>query len=67
MARRVVKKKQSLGSAFGEAFKNVNCRIDLREKIFRAKIAITVLASLEDDPSLPEDKLVSLKGRGERG
>jgi hypothetical protein len=67
MAWRVVKKKKGLGEAFGEAFENVNCRVDLREKIHSAKVSITVFASLEDNPSLPEDKLIKGKGMGKEG
>jgi hypothetical protein len=63
MARCVVKEEKGLEIAFGEAFENVDCRIDLREEIFGAEIAITILASLEDNPGLPEDKLAKRKGK----
>jgi hypothetical protein len=56
MAWCVIKKKQGLRSPLGQAFKNVDSGIDLREEFFSAKIPITVLASFEDNLSLPEDK-----------
>jgi hypothetical protein len=62
MAWHVIKKKKGLGITFGQAFENVNRIIDLHEEIFSAEISVTVLASLEDNPSLPKDRLV--KGRG---
>ena len=66
MAQCIVKAEESLEITFGEAFENVDCRIDLCEEVFSTKVSIDVLASLEDNTSLPEDKLV-LKGRGKHG
>ena len=67
MAQRVVKRKEGLGFTFGEAFKNVDCRVDLHKEICSAEVLVMVLASLEENPSLPEDKLIKGKGREKVG
>jgi hypothetical protein len=58
MTWRIVEQKKGLGIPFGQPLKNVDCGIDLREEVVGTKIPIAILASLEDDPGLPEDKLV---------
>jgi hypothetical protein len=63
MTWRVVEKEKGLGITFGQAFKNVHCQIDLYKEVFSAEISIAILASLEDNPSLPENKLVQGKGK----
>ena len=56
MAWCIVKKKKGPEVTFGQALKNVNGRVDLREDILSIKIPIMVLARFEDNPSFPEDK-----------
>jgi hypothetical protein len=56
MAWCIIKKKQGLRSPLGQAFKNVDSGIDLGGEFFSTKIPIAVLASFEDNSSLPEDK-----------
>ncbi len=66
MTQCIVKKEEGLGIAFEETFENVNCRIDLCEEIFGIEIFIAILASLEDNLGLPEDKLAKGRGKMER-
>jgi hypothetical protein len=56
MAWCIVKKKKSLEVTFGQAFENVDGRVDLREEIFGIEVPVVVLASFKDNPSFPEDK-----------
>ena len=57
MARCIIKEKQGpVGIAFGEAFENVDCRINLHEEIIGTKVPISILAGLEDNPRLPEER-----------
>jgi hypothetical protein len=56
MAWCIVKKKERLKVPFGQALKNVDGRVNLREEIFSAEISITVFTSFEDNPSFPENK-----------
>ena len=63
MTSHIVKKEKGLGITFGQAFKNVSCQINLGKEVFSAEISIMILASLEDDTSLPENKLVQGKGK----
>ena len=56
MARCIVKKKQPLGIAFRQALKDLDRRVDLREKIFCTEISIAVLARFEDNPGFPIDR-----------
>ena len=65
MAWCIVKKKESPEVTFEQALKNIDGGVDLREEIFRAEIAIAVLASFEDNPSFPENKS-RVKKIGER-
>ncbi|SRR6266478_8223322 len=62
MAWCIVKKEQSPEITFEQAFKNVNSRINLHEKFFRAKISIMVPASSEENLSIPKEK--SVRGWG---
>jgi hypothetical protein len=57
----IVKKKQCLTVSFGQTFGNVDGGIDLREEFRRAEIPFPVLASFENDSSLPEEKSVKRK------
>ena len=56
MARCIVKEEKGLDIAFEEAFKNVDCRIDLCEKIIGTKVSILILAGLKDNLGLPEER-----------
>jgi len=56
MAWCIIEKEKGLGFPFGQAFEDVNSWIDLHKEFFGTEIPVTVLASLEDNPSLPENK-----------
>jgi hypothetical protein len=60
----IIKKEKGLGFPFGQAFENVDSQIDLHEEFLGTEIPVVILASFEDNLSLPEDK--SIKGREER-
>ena len=59
MARCVIEKKKSLEITLRQAFKDVDGGIDLRKEVFGSEIPIAVLPCFEDDPRLPEEKLVN--------
>jgi hypothetical protein len=54
----IVEKEQCLTVPFGQTFENVDGGIDLREEFCRAEIPFPVLASFENDSSLPEETSV---------
>jgi hypothetical protein len=53
MAGCVVKWKEALSSALCETFENVDCMINLSEKVVSIEESITIFAHLEHDPSFP--------------
>ena len=63
MAWCIVKKEKCLEISFGQAFENIDGRVDLCEEIFSTKIAIVVFASFEKNPSFPKDKSQQNDGR----
>ena len=54
MAGHIVEYEEALGPALGEALKNVDCLIDLSEKIIGIKETIAIFSCLEDDPGFPD-------------
>jgi hypothetical protein len=64
MAWCIVKEEQSLEVTFGQAFKNVDGGVDLREDFLSAEIPIAILAGFEDDPCFPAEKSVKKRKGG---
>jgi hypothetical protein len=54
MAGHIVEKKQSLSIALGLTFKDINCIVDLHEKVIGIKEPVMILASFEYNLSIPD-------------
>jgi hypothetical protein len=53
MARCIVEKKQGLSIALSPTFKDIDCIVDLCEKVIGIKEPVAILASFEYDLSIP--------------
>ena len=53
MAWCIVEKEKCLEVSLGQAFEDVDGRIDLHEDFFSTKISVVILANFEDDLGFP--------------